>query len=142
MADIKHAIRIAAAPEKVYALAGTPNGLREWWAADVTDADGAVELGFFNRNTVYRLRLQTDEPPVHADWLCETGKEWSGTHITFQLEGRDNATILRFTHGGWQSETEYFRDCNTTWGELMFRLKSAAEGKPRGPLFLADQLAY
>jgi hypothetical protein len=38
--------------------------------------------------------------------------------------------------------TEYFTSCNTTWGDLMFRLKSAAEGKSRGPLFLAGDLAY
>jgi hypothetical protein len=43
---------------------------------------------------------------------------------------------------GWRSETDYFLNCNTTWGELMYRLKSAAEGKPRGPLFLASDLAY
>jgi hypothetical protein len=49
---------------------------------------------------------------------------------------------LRFTHGGWRSETDYFLNCNTTWGELMYRLKAAAEGKPRGPLFLASDLAY
>jgi hypothetical protein len=37
---------------------------------------------------------------------------------------------------------EAIYSCNTTWGELMFRLKSVAEGKPRGPLFLASELAY
>jgi hypothetical protein len=42
----------------------------------------------------------------------------------------------------WQAETDYFTSCNTAWGELMFRLKAAAEGKPRGLLFLAADLAY
>jgi hypothetical protein len=37
---------------------------------------------------------------------------------------------------------DYFTSCNTTSGELIFRLKAAAEGKPRGPLFLAADLAY
>ena len=53
-----------------------------------------------------------------------------------------SGTLLRFTHGGWKSETDYFFNCNTTWGELMYRLKSAAKGKSRGPLFLASDLAY
>lgn len=44
-------------------------------------------------------------------------------------------SLLRFSHAGWQAETEYFVSCNTTWGELMFRLKAAAEGKNPGPLF-------
>jgi len=32
--------------------------------------------------------------------------------------------------------------CNTTWGELMYRLKTASEGKSREPLFLAGELSY
>ena len=84
-----------------------------------------------------------DRPPIDANWVCETGDEWNGTHIAFRLEGRASSrTLVRFTHGGWRSETDYFTSCNTTWGELMYRLKSAAEGKSRGPLFLAGDLAY
>ena len=141
MADIQHSIHIAAKPETVYPLVATAQGFGQWWAADITEAAGSVELGFFNRGTVYRLRLKDDTPPIRAEWVCETGAEWEGTQIVFRLEGRASATLLRFTHGGWRSETDYFTSCNTTWGELMFRLKAAAEGKSRGPLFLAGYMA-
>jgi len=142
MADIQHAIQIAATPETIYPLIATAKGFGQWWAADISESPSGVELGFFNRTTVYRLRLTVDEPPVHADWICETGAEWSGTHLIFRLEGRGAGTLARFTHGGWQSATDYFVSCTTTWGELMFRLKAAAEGKSRGPLFLAGDMAY
>ena len=142
MSNIQHAIQIASSPETVYPLIATAQGFGQWWAADITETGSAVELGFFNRGTVYRLRRTVDEPPFQAEWMCETGEEWSGTEIRFKLERRPSGTLVRFTHGGWQSETDYFISCNTTWGELMFRLKSAAEGKPRGPLFLAADLAY
>ena len=138
MADIEHAIQIASAPETLYPLVATAKGFGQWWAADITEQAGKVELGFFNRATVYGLRLKVDDAPVEAEWICETGKEWSGTHIKFRLEGRGSGTLVRFTHSGWEAKTEYFVSCNTTWGELMFRLKAAAEGKSRGPLFLAD----
>jgi len=142
MLDIQHAVQIASKPEAVYPLVATAQGFGQWWATDITESAGAVELGFFNRATIYRLRLEVDRPPSQADWICETGQEWSGTYIVFRLESRGAGTLLRFTHGGWQSETEYFTSCNTVWGELMYRLKSAAEGKPRGPLFTADALEY
>lgn len=142
MADILHAIQISAPADAIYSLAATPAGLAMWWAADISEPDGAVELGFFNRNTIYRLRKQGERPPSQIEWLCETGQEWQGTRLTFQLESRGNGTLLRFTHGGWQSATDYFTSCNTTWGELMYRLKAAAEGKSPGPLFLRDSLAY
>jgi hypothetical protein len=140
--DIKHAIEIAVKPEAVYPLVATGKGFSQWWAADVTEPDGAVALGFFNRNTVYRLRIKTDKPPSQAEWVCETGDEWNGTRIVFLLEARGAGTRVRFTHAGWRSETDYFTSCNTTWGELMYRLKAAAEGKFAGPLFLASALAY
>lgn len=141
MPDIIHSIQIAAKPEAVYPLVAAAKGFAQWWAADVIEPDGAVELRFFNRTTEYRLRLQANQPPLQAEWVCETGKEWSGTRIVFRLTAGGPGTVLRFTHAGWQAETDYFVSCNTTWGELMFRLKAAAEGKSRGPLFLADGLA-
>ena len=51
-------------------------------------------------------------------------------------------TLLRFTHADWQAETDYFVSCTTVWGELMFRIKAAAEGQTPGPLFVAAGLAY
>src|ERR1700680_3920537 len=121
MADIVHSIQISAAVQDIYPLVSTAAGLARWWAADVTEAGGAVELGFFNRQTVYRLRQQGPQPPHRAEWLCETGEEWGGTRLIFALEQHGSGTLLRFTHAGWRSETDYFVSCNTTWGELMFR---------------------
>jgi len=142
MADIQHAIQIAAAPETIYPLVATARGLSQWWAADITESSSTVDLGFFNRATVYKLRLEIAKPPTHADWACQSGDEWGGTHIIFRVEARGAGSLLRFTHAGWRSETEYFVSCNTTWGALMYRLKAAAEGKPSGPLFLANDMAY
>jgi len=142
MPDIQHAIQIECLPEAVYPLISTGRGLAQWWAEDVTEADGAVTLGFFNRSTVYRLRREANKPPLEVSWLCETGQEWSGTHIRLVLESRGSGTFVRFSHSGWQSATDYFISCNTTWGELMFRLKAAAEGKSHGPLFATAGMAY
>jgi hypothetical protein len=142
MADIRHCIQIAAPYGVVYPLVSTARGLAQWWAADITEADGAVELGSFNKTTVYRFRPQVDGPHGAFEWMCETGDEWSGTRLLFRLEDAGGGTRMRFTHAGWRSETDYFVSCTTTWGELMYRLKAAAEGKSRGPLFLADSLAY
>jgi len=100
-----------------------------------------VEPGFFNRATIYRLRLKDAKPPSRAEWECETGEEWAETRILFQLEATKSETLLRFTHARWRSETEYFISCNAAWGELMFRLKATAEGKARAPLFRVVDMA-
>jgi uncharacterized protein YndB with AHSA1/START domain len=144
MPDIKHAIQIDAAPSLVFPLVGTADGFKKWWAADVAEdeAGGFADLGFFNRSTVYRLRSHGIAAPLRAHWQCESGKEWSGTHLLFDLTDQNGGTQLRFTHADWAAETDYFVSCNTTWGELMFRLKNAAEGKAPGPLFSTNGLAY
>jgi len=138
MADIRHAIQIAAAADKIYPLVATAKGLGTWWATDITEPAGAVELGFFNRATIYRLRPTIGQPSAKAEWVCETGDEWRDTRLSFQLEAAKSGTLLRFSHASWRAESEYFTSCNTTWGELMFRLKAAAEGKNPGPLFTRE----
>ncbi len=40
-------------PEAIYPLSATAKGFGEWWAANVTEPQGAVELGFFNRTAIY-----------------------------------------------------------------------------------------
>jgi hypothetical protein len=84
-----------------YILASTSGGLAKSRAADVSEPDGAVELGFVNRQTVYRLKQQVNHPPDRVEWLCETGQEWSGTRLLFHVESRGKGSLLRFTHGGW-----------------------------------------
>ncbi|HXW61199.1 MAG TPA: SRPBCC domain-containing protein [Candidatus Acidoferrales bacterium] len=144
MSDIKLSMTIEAPPERVYPLISTGRGFAQWWAADVmeTASTDTVELGFFNRTTVYRLTRTRVLPPREAEWLCSTGQEWTGTRLWFQLTPSRSGTLVRFTHADWKDETDYFVSCTTVWGELMFRLKSAAEGRPRGPLFTANGQAY
>ncbi len=142
MADIKHSIPISASAEQIYPLVATAKGFSQWWATDAVESTGVVELGFFNRTTVYRLRLKEEQPPTQVEWVCETGKEWNGTHITFCLETKKAETVLHFTHANWPKASDYFVSCNTTWGELMFRLKAVAEGKKLAPLFSPEQMNY
>jgi hypothetical protein len=145
MADIKHRIEIAAPLKVVWPLVSSGTGFAEWWASDVAVAAGepdVVEIGFFNRATVYRLKAEKLRPVELAIWRCETGREWSGTRIVFALTAREAKTVLGFEHTDWTQAAEYFVSCNTTWGGLMFRLKAAAEGKTPGPLFSATSMAY
>ena len=142
MADIKHMIAIKAPADEVYRLVATGAGFSQWWAADVTESGEETTLSFFNRDTVYRLRRGPTAAPREIEWRCLSGHEWEGTRMVFQLKEQSGTTQVRFMHADWKSESDYFTSCNTTWGELMFRLKAAAEGKASGPLFTATDMAY
>ena len=143
MADIVHSLAVSSGTGAIYPLVSSGPGFQQWWAEDVSVMpDGAVELGFFNRATVYRLKPLSLEGGRKAVWQCETGEEWKGTRLVFELEAQGKTTLVRFTHAGWARASEFFVSCNTTWGGLMFRLRAAAEGKGQGPLFLRNGLAY
>ena len=143
MANIVHSLQIDTSADRIFPLVSTARGLSQWWAADVSEPGaGIIELGFFNRATIYTLQPIRIAAPHDAEWLCTTGKEWAGTKIIFKLESSGARTVLRFTHADWKAETDYFISCNTVWGGLMFRIRAAAEEKPQGPLFQANGLAY
>ncbi len=139
MPDIRHSVEIDVPAKEVYPLVSSAPGFSKWWAEDVTTRpDRVLDLGFFNRATVYSLQLVRTSTPSEAEWSCLNGKEWRGTRLLFQLNESKGQTLLRFTHANWEADTDYFVSCNTTWGALMFRLKAAAEGKAPGPLFSRD----
>ena len=85
MANIKMSVSIDAPPERVFPLAATPQGLARWWAADATECDGLVDLGFFKRATVYRLQPVRSVAPSAAEWRCLGEGEWTGTRLVFEL---------------------------------------------------------
>lgn len=134
MPDIRESIQIDAPAAKVSQLVNSGEGFSKWWAEDVVLRPEGGDLGFFNRATVYSLQL-VRSAPSETEWFCQSGKEWKGTRLRFQLTETKGQTLLRFTHADWEADTDYFVSCNTSWGALMFRIKTAAEGKATRPLF-------
>jgi uncharacterized protein YndB with AHSA1/START domain len=137
MADIKHQIPIQATPEKVYAAVATQAGLRSWWTAD-TKADEKVgvkaEFGFDKRGIVFRMKIEKLEPGKLVVWSCHGDHpEWDGTGLRWELSPENGGTSVRFTQSNWKAVTDMCATCNSTWGELMYRLKNYVEGRNPGP---------
>jgi uncharacterized protein YndB with AHSA1/START domain len=145
MPTIKHSISIAASPEQILPLVSSGHGFKQWWATDVTEdvPRDIVSLGFFDRSTVYNLHPERIVEASQAEWRCQSGEEWNGTKLQFELTAqKQGSTLLQFAHADWRSETDYFVSCTSTWEKLMLRLKAAAEGKNPGPLFSATGMGY
>jgi Activator of Hsp90 ATPase homolog 1-like protein len=75
------------------------------------------------------------DPPRKVVWDCHgDNPEWVGTTLTWSISPDDDGgSLLRFTQSGWKEMTDMVAGCNSTWGELMHRLKGYAEGKNPGP---------
>ncbi len=137
MAELKHQIAIKSTPEKVYAALTTEIGLRQWWTADVKAEDkvgGKAEFGFDQRATVFRMKIVKLNPGKEVIWSCQgDNREWAGTRLIWKISGEGSVTVVRFTHRGWKAVTELYAICNSSWGELMHRLRDYVEGKNPGP---------
>ena len=137
MVGLKHQIDIKASPEQVYAALTTQAGLANWWTADAhaePNVGGKAEFGFNKRAAVYRMTITKLDPCKEVVWNCQgDNPEWTGTTLTWAIKPDGINSVLRFTHGGWKSESDSFAMCNATWGELMYRLKGYLEGRAPGP---------
>src|SRR5262245_36597543 len=143
MPNSEHEIAIRAEPNRVYAAWTTHDGLVAWWTAhaQVAAECGAVHVFEFNGGDVrFHFRIDALAPNEHVRWTGVAGDGMADELIGTPLDVRlaplpDGRTGVRFTHGNWASGGGMYAMCNTTWGELMFRLRDWCEGRPRGPLF-------
>jgi predicted ester cyclase/uncharacterized protein YndB with AHSA1/START domain len=141
-----HEIGIAAPAEVVFELLSTQAGLRRWWTDAVVAAPklGHVNrFGFGDGSVEMPFRVDHHEAPRSLAWTCIEGDrvppDWPGTRLVATLMPQtDGTTRLRFAHEGWQPNATSFALCNTTWGELMHRLRAVAVGGQPGPHFRTD----
>jgi uncharacterized protein YndB with AHSA1/START domain len=140
MAKMYHGIEIASQPDKVFDAITSQEGLSSWWTTDSLlekpIVGGIAEFGFNNRAVVFKMRIDKLVASKLVLWKCVEGpKEWKGTRLRWEISKIKNGTDLQFTHSKWKSTDGYFRMCNSTWGELMYRLKSYLESGRVDPLF-------
>jgi uncharacterized protein YndB with AHSA1/START domain len=138
MPDLKHNVPINAPPDKVYAAVATEAGMRSWWTADThmqEKVGGKAEFGFEKRQVIFRMTIKRLDPGRCVIMTCHGDpEEWNGTTLRWDIIADDDgATRLGFTHSGWRELTDFCISCNSMWGNLMFRLKDAVEGRGRGP---------
>ena len=141
MPDLHHMIPIDAPAAKAYQAIATQEGLRGWWTADSTTdsrVGGKAEFGFDHRGMVFRMKIEALEPGKRVRWSCSGDHpEWRGTSLDWEITGQGGSSAVSFVHRGWREVTPFFATCNSTWGELMYRLKGHVEGRNPGPRWKA-----
>ncbi|HTE33653.1 MAG TPA: SRPBCC domain-containing protein [Chryseolinea sp.] len=128
-AEIRINVVIKAIPEKVYKAITTQEGIESWWCKQTT---ARPELGFVNIFVFGKFRNEMKVtgliPNKRVEWKCINSiEEWVGTDISFDLEEKQGATILRFSQAGWRAITDTFAGCTYDWALFMKSLKSFCE---------------
>lgn len=137
MLDLIHSVPISASAKDVYDAIATQKGMQGWWTRDTTldaRAGGNADFGFVNRAVVFRMVIDFLEPGKAVQMSCSGDQsEWAGTRLEWQIESTPDGSVLNFAHRDWRAMTAYCASCNSTWGELMYRLKAYVETKRPNP---------
>jgi uncharacterized protein YndB with AHSA1/START domain len=130
MPDIRQLVTIDAPVGVVFMALTQQEGLAGWWTTDVeikpvVGSIASFKFGDRYRNTMRVVTLDTNE---RVEWICLNGDpEWVDTSFTFELESREGATVVRFTHGDWREITDFYATCNYHWGFFLRSLKTYCE---------------
>lgn len=130
MVHIKHNLTINTSPETVYRALTTENGIRGWWTADTKIKPEAGSIAEFNFGERYHneMKIMDLQPNRRVEWyVLEADAEWIGTTITFNLEEKEEKTLLRFGHINWEQPTDFYANCNYQWGRYLRSLKDFCE---------------
>src|SRR5712692_10268956 len=136
MPDLQHSIPINASPTEVYEAVATEKGFKGWWTADTradSKARGKAEFGFDDRAMIFRMTIDALEPGKSIRMSCQgDDPEWRGTRLEWNISKDGAGSVLSFIHRDWREMTVFCASCNSTWGELMYRIKAYVEGKNKG----------
>jgi uncharacterized protein YndB with AHSA1/START domain len=131
MADILHELTIATTPEQVYKAVTEQNGLASWWTKRTTaqPKEGTTaEFGFYGGQFTMKFQVTKLEPAKKVNWtVLQSGPDWAGTHITWDLTPDDKGTKVLFGHRDWTKTDGSFASVNYNWGYFLTSLKSYLE---------------
>ena len=130
MTAIKHLLVIKSSPEIIYSAITTNEGTAKWWTeqSEIGNKVGDINIFDFGDRYHNEMIILNLIPNKKVEWECLVGdKEWIGTKLIFEIEEKDKNSVLKFTHGNWREETDFFASCNYHWGYYMRSLKLFCE---------------
>ncbi|UOX91578.1 SRPBCC domain-containing protein [Amycolatopsis sp. FBCC-B4732] len=128
--DILHRIGVQnATPDKVYEALTTIDGLAGWWTEKTEGETGVGDvIAFRFIPGGFDMKVIELDPARLVRWEVVDGPpEWIGTTIRWDLEQRDDYTIVLFKHEGWREAVEFMHHCSTKWAIYLMSLKQLVE---------------
>lgn len=140
--DFSAVILVDQTPEAVFEAV---TNVRGWWSEEIEGNTAALNDEFKYRfEDVHQCHVRLVEvvPAQKVVWLIlenyfkftEDEKEWTGTHVIFDITRDGNQTQLRMTHQGLVPEYECFNICRDAWTfyikDSLYNLITTGTGKP------------
>ncbi|MCZ0985688.1 SRPBCC family protein [Streptomyces diastatochromogenes] len=138
MPDIAMQLAVEADADTVYTAISTGEGIHGWFTTTATAGEGVGnlhELAFPGVPEPWRLRVTEAEPGKRLV-LAGLNGPWTGTEQTYEILARpEGGVTLRFTHSGFPTVDDAYRDFTYGWATKFVQLKSYAETGEAAPFF-------
>ena len=124
--DITHDFWIDEAPEKVFGVLLSSEGLDAWWTLEskAEPALGGVYRLYFGEGYDWRGEVTRLDPDSCIEWtLTRAVDDWQGTRVRFELQAAKTGTSIRFTHEGWAEASDHYRISTFCWAMYLRLLK-------------------
>lgn len=121
--DFTTTMVVEATPSEVF---NAVNNVRGWWSENIEGATDALNSEFsYHYQDVHRSKMKITDFVSNevVVWhvldnyfkFTTDETEWKGTHVVFEISGKDGKTQLTFTHQGLVPEYECFKICRDAW---------------------------
>ncbi len=121
--DFSTTLSINATPDKVF---NAITNVRGWWSEEIegnTAKQDDVFLYHYQDMHMSKIKLAEVIPNKKIVWdvvnnyfkFTKDKREWTGTKIIFDIEGRSGRTHLHFTHQGLVPSCECYEVCEDAW---------------------------
>lgn len=133
MADCLHQITIDCDDRTLYRALTTSEGVTNWWTGhcDLAKQEGDSSHFDWKVGSPDKLIMRSQKllPNKRVFLVCTHGPdEWIGTELWWEINPIHNQKCeLQFKHMNWHRDDGAFAECNSTWGQLMLRLKTYCE---------------
>ena len=136
MFSINHLLYIDVAIPCVYRALTSISGLQHWWTEETsgsTDLNEVIEFRFGDSGYI-AMKVETLIENKIVQWKCVDGADdWIDTFVSFELDQNDDKTRLRFTHGNWQDNSDFYAHCSFSWSRYLESLRQylqTGKGQP------------
>ncbi|GAA3579023.1 SRPBCC domain-containing protein [Snuella lapsa] len=128
---IYHNFVINASHKKVFNAISQPNHLNNWWtlkSSGEPKLDAVYNLNFTDKYNWYCM-VSKLEPNISMHFkMTKADADWNPTTFGFDLEIRNNQTLVRFSHINWPYQNDHFKHSSFSWALLLKGLKDYIEG--------------
>lgn len=128
--NIYHNLLINVPPKQVFDAVTLPEHLNSWWtlkASGKPELNSEYNLNFTDDYNWFCRVIQIKKDKLFYLKMTKADADWNPTTFGFNLEPKNNATYLKFSHTNWPKNNDHLKHSSFCWAMLLNGLKNYLE---------------